>query len=52
MSKVEYTDVYGLWGDKGEGSVKMPICPKCKQPTYNQDICPFCDEKLEYKESE
>ena len=49
MSKVEYEEVYGLWGGK-EGTAKMPICPKCKQPTYNEDICPFCKEELEYEE--
>lgn len=58
MSKVMYENVYGLWGqlnDDGnivEGNAGfrgMPICPKCKEPTYNEDKCPFCGAELEYE---
>lgn len=57
MSKVIYEQVYGLWGyedengnliDNGIGVKGMPICPKCKEPTYNENRCPFCNEPLEY----
>lgn len=49
MSKVVYEDSYGIWRD-GLGTAQIPVCPKCKEPTYNEDICPFCREKLEYRE--
>ncbi len=58
MSKVIYEEFYGIWGETDEngnmieknmGVKGMPICPKCKEPTYNEDICPFCKEPLEYE---
>ena len=58
MSKVIYEDVYGLWGElnsdgnmleKNIGVRGMPMCPKCKEPTYNEKVCPFCGEELKYE---
>lgn len=50
MSKVIYEEYYGIWsGDTREGTQAMPMCPKCKEPTYSKDKCPFCGEELEYE---
>lgn len=49
--EVEYEDdmVLGL-GDKVQ-IYSLPKCPKCKQlPTYNEDYCPYCNQKLKYPE--
>ena len=45
--KVIYEESYGIWNGE-EGIQYMPMCPKCKNPTYDLDECPFCGEKLEY----
>ena len=49
MGKVIFEETYGIWED-GVGIKGVPMCPKCKEPTYNEENCPFCGEKLEYKE--
>ena len=52
MSKVIYEETYGLWTNKNGqyfGTKSFPMCPKCKEPTYNEDKCPFCGEELEYE---
>lgn len=55
MSKVKYEETFGLWGyqdEKGSfiddciGVKFMPMCPKCNEPTYNQEKCPFCRRKI------
>lgn len=28
---------------------KMPMCPRCKEPTYSKDECPFCGQKIEWE---
>jgi len=50
MSKVNYEESYGIWdGDTKEGIRMFPMCPKCNEPTYSDDKCPFCGEELEYE---
>lgn len=43
--EVKYEETYGI-----NGVELYPMCPKCNEPTYSMDICPFCKTKLEYKE--
>ena len=48
MSKVVYEETYGIWNGKEEIQ-EFPMCPKCNEPTYGEDNCPFCGEELEYE---
>lgn len=49
MSKIIYQEIYGIWGKEGEGIKEIPVCPRCNEPTYGDDKCPFCGEELEYE---
>lgn len=42
--KVIYEEFYGV-----SGIQNMPMCPKCKEPTYSESKCPFCGTELEYE---
>jgi hypothetical protein len=26
----------------------MPMCPRCKEPTYSEPACPFCNQEIEW----
>ena len=44
MSKVIWEETYGI-----NGIEEFPMCPKCNEPTYSKEKCPFCGEELEYE---
>lgn len=32
---------------------RLPQCPKCEgAPTYDEDLCPYCGQELEYPKGE
>lgn len=45
--KVVYQETYSNMGDD---VCLMPTCPNCNEPTYSENVCPFCGINLEYKQ--
>ena len=40
--KPKQEEFYGI-----QGIYTMPMCPKCNEPTYSEEKCPFCGQELE-----
>jgi hypothetical protein len=32
-----------------DNKYSMPMCPRCKEPTYSKEYCPFCGQWIEWK---
>ena len=45
--KPKYEEFYGI-----QGIYTMPMCPKCNEPTYSKEKCPFCGQEIDWKEVE